>query len=93
MMIEPALALGVVVISDRFYDSTTVYQGAARKLDSVAVEQLNRFAVGDHFPSRSQGSRGGNPGLEVTTPLGLSPHFPAFATLPFAAGGSPKAKR
>ncbi|HEV8185575.1 MAG TPA: hypothetical protein VGP40_06430, partial [Chthoniobacterales bacterium] len=38
------------VISDRFFDSTTVYQGAARKLDAEAVAQLNRFAVGQCVP-------------------------------------------
>ena len=38
------------MISDRFFDSTTVYQGVARKLDAEVVEQLNRFAVGDCRP-------------------------------------------
>ncbi len=49
-VIAPALARGTHVISDRFYDSTTVYQGAARKLDSEMVAQLNRFAVGSWQP-------------------------------------------
>ncbi len=49
-VIRPALALGECVISDRYFDSTTVYQGAARKLDSEMVAQLNRFAVGDCIP-------------------------------------------
>ncbi len=49
-VIEPALESGVLVISDRFYDSTTVYQGAARKLDPAVTEQLNRFAVGSCQP-------------------------------------------
>ena len=49
-VIEPALAAGRVVIADRFFDSTTVYQGAARKLDAATVEQLNQFAVGDCRP-------------------------------------------
>lgn len=48
--IEPALERGELVISDRFFDSTSVYQGAARKLDAAAVEQLNRFAVGACLP-------------------------------------------
>jgi dTMP kinase len=48
--IKPALARGLCVISDRFFDSTTVYQGAARKLDRQLVEQLNAFAVGDCRP-------------------------------------------
>jgi dTMP kinase len=49
-VILPALDRGVIVISDRFFDSTTVYQGAARKLDRGLVEQLNAFAVGDCVP-------------------------------------------
>ena len=38
------------VIADRFFDSTTVYQGVARKLDQQMVQQLNAFAVGDCIP-------------------------------------------
>ena len=49
-IIEPALAEGTCVISDRFFDSTTVYQGAARKLDTKTVSDLNRVAVGDCIP-------------------------------------------
>ena len=49
-VIEPARARGVCVISDRFFDSTTVYQGAARKLDAKTVAQLNALAVGDCIP-------------------------------------------
>src|SRR5438876_8451323 len=48
--IRPALARGVCVISDRFFDSTTAYQGAARKLNPQTVERLNAFAVGDCVP-------------------------------------------
>jgi dTMP kinase len=49
-IIKPALAAGTCVISDRFFDSTTVYQGAARKLDPEMVARLNVFAVGDCRP-------------------------------------------
>jgi dTMP kinase len=48
--IAPALADGKVVISDRFLDSTTVYQGAARRLAPEAVARINHFAVGHHLP-------------------------------------------
>src|SRR6059036_2261725 len=48
--IKPALERGVCVIVDRFFDSTTVYQGAARKLDRQIVERLNTFVVGDCVP-------------------------------------------
>lgn len=49
-LIEPALTEGTCVISDRFFDSTTVYQGAARKLDAETVANLNRVAVGHCIP-------------------------------------------
>jgi len=49
-VITPALERGVCVIADRFSDSTTVYQGAARKLDREMIESLNAFAVGDCIP-------------------------------------------
>ena len=49
-VIKPALARGLCVIADRFFDSTTVYQGAARKLDREMVERLNGFAVSDCIP-------------------------------------------
>jgi dTMP kinase len=49
-VIKPALERGVCVIADRFFDSTTAYQGAARKLDREIVERLNAFAVGDCTP-------------------------------------------
>jgi dTMP kinase len=48
--IAPALERGVCVIADRFFDSTSVYQGAARKLDPQFVERLNAFAVGECVP-------------------------------------------
>ena len=49
-VIKPALERGVCVIADRFADSTTIYQGAARKLDRQVIESLNAFAVGDCVP-------------------------------------------
>ncbi|MCR4437805.1 MAG: dTMP kinase [candidate division KSB1 bacterium] len=43
--IKPALALGKVVICDRFYDSATAYQGYGRQLDLAAVMQANRIGA------------------------------------------------
>ena len=48
--IAPALAAGTIVLADRFLDSTTVYQGVARRLDPAQVHAINRFAVGDCLP-------------------------------------------
>lgn len=49
-IIKPALERGVCVIADRFFDSTTAYQGAARELNPDIVERLNAFAAGDCIP-------------------------------------------
>ncbi len=49
--IQPALDSGRIVISDRFMDSTTVYQGVARRIDAEKVAFVNEFAVGDCLPS------------------------------------------
>ncbi|MEO0055476.1 MAG: hypothetical protein RLZZ50_1423 [Verrucomicrobiota bacterium] len=49
-VIAPALLSGKVVLSDRFLDSSTVYQGIARNLGSDPVQQINRFAVGNVMP-------------------------------------------
>ena len=45
-LITPALESGSIVISDRFFDSTTVYQGVARRLEPAIVAALNDFAAG-----------------------------------------------
>jgi len=49
-VIRPALERGEVVISDRFHDSTAVYQGVARQLDPQMTRLVNGFAVGDTLP-------------------------------------------
>ena len=48
--IRPALAAGEIVLSDRFYDSTTAYQGYGRGLDLSLVKSVIDFAVGDTRP-------------------------------------------
>jgi dTMP kinase len=50
-VIKPALAKGKVVISDRFDNSTTVYQGYGRKLDLPMVKAVNRAATGGLTPA------------------------------------------
>jgi len=49
-IIRPALADGEIVLCDRFYDSTTAYQGYGRQLDLAAVKAVIEFAVGDTKP-------------------------------------------
>ena len=48
--ILPALTAGRVVISDRFLDSTTVYQGVARRIPPDQTARINAFAVGGCLP-------------------------------------------
>ena len=48
--IAPALAAGEIVMCDRFLDSTTVYQGAARRLEAADVAAINNFAAGGLRP-------------------------------------------
>src|SRR5262249_41831877 len=49
-VIRPALAAGEIILCDRFYDSTTAYQGFGRRLDSRLVRSLIDFAVDDVRP-------------------------------------------
>jgi dTMP kinase len=49
-IIRPALTVGEVVLCDRFYDSTTAYQGYGRGLDLSLVKSVIDFAVGDTRP-------------------------------------------
>lgn len=49
-VIEPALARGGVVISDRYVDSTLAYQGARRELSRAELEALSAFATGGRLP-------------------------------------------
>jgi dTMP kinase len=49
-VIAPAMQRGAIVLSDRFLDSSTVYQGIGRNLAPDPVQQINRFAVGNVMP-------------------------------------------
>ncbi|RLC49715.1 MAG: dTMP kinase, partial [Candidatus Cloacimonadota bacterium] len=43
--IIPALEKGKIVISDRYFDSTLAYQGAARKINLNIIDTITRFAT------------------------------------------------
>ena len=51
--IIPALRQGYIVISDRFVDSSLVYQGVARNLGIKEVYRLNTFAIDDYMPHKT----------------------------------------
>jgi dTMP kinase len=49
-VIRPELEAGKVVLCDRFADSTIVYQGYGRGLDTVMLRELNEVAVDGLWP-------------------------------------------
>jgi dTMP kinase len=49
-VILPALERGEVVVCDRFYDSTTAYQGWGRGIPIDAIHTINRTATGGLKP-------------------------------------------
>lgn len=49
-IIMPALKDGMVVISDRFVDSSIVYQGMARDIGEDIILDINKYAVGELEP-------------------------------------------
>jgi dTMP kinase len=49
-IIRPALNAGRIILSDRFHDSTTAYQGHGRQLDLKMVKTVIDVAVGGTMP-------------------------------------------
>ncbi|HMD13474.1 MAG TPA: dTMP kinase [Bacteroidota bacterium] len=52
-IIRPALDAGTIVVCDRFYDSTTAYQGYGRGIDLADVASLNTIATAGLVPDLS----------------------------------------
>lgn len=50
-VIRPAIDEGTWVISDRFIDSTRVYQGKLFSIEPELIAQLERYTVGHEFPN------------------------------------------
>jgi len=49
-VVRPALAAGKVVVCDRYFDATMVYQGYARGLDKKMILRLHELACGGLSP-------------------------------------------
>ena len=52
-VIRPALDAGKIVIADRFFDSTVVYQGHAHGVSLEAIRGVTALAVGTLMPDRT----------------------------------------
>lgn len=61
-LIEPALAEGITVVTDRCLDSSIVYQGAVRGVGEALTEQLSLLATAGRLP-------------DLTILLDLDPRF------------------
>lgn len=49
-VIAPALENGMIILCDRFYDSTIAYQGYGRGLDITQAKKINDLAIGKNKP-------------------------------------------
>ena len=49
-VVKPALAAGTVVVCDRYFDATLVYQGYARGLDRQMIRRLHQLASDGLMP-------------------------------------------
>jgi len=52
-VIRPALDAGKIVIADRFFDSTVVYQGYGQGVSLQAIREVTAVAVGTLVPDRT----------------------------------------
>lgn len=52
-VIRPALDAGKLVIADRFFDSTVVYQGHGHGVSLQAIREVTALAVGSLVPDRT----------------------------------------
>jgi len=52
-VIRPALDAGKIVIADRFFDSTVVYQGYGQGVSLQAIREVTALAVGNLVPDRT----------------------------------------
>jgi len=52
-LILPEMANGKMILCDRFYDATTVYQGIARQIDMNTIMQLHHIVLADLKPTKT----------------------------------------
>ncbi len=52
-LIQPALAEGIWVLSDRFYDASFAYQGGGRGISMVRIQAIHDWALGEFKPDHT----------------------------------------
>jgi len=52
-LILPELALGKLILCDRFFDATTVYQGVARQINMNTIMNLHHIVLADLKPKKT----------------------------------------
>lgn len=52
-VINPALKSGIIVICDRFFDSTTAYQGFGREISIDVIDAINKYATNGLLPEQT----------------------------------------
>ena len=52
-IIKPSLKKNYIVICDRYYDSSTAYQGYGGKIDISIINSVNKIATGNLIPDLS----------------------------------------
>ena len=86
-VVRPALAAGEIIVCDRFYDSTTAYQGYGRQLDLKMVQAVIDIAVGETRPEPDAAPDG--PARNRRTAPRKTPIHPALHARP-DGGGRPE---
>lgn len=61
-VIKPSLRKGLIVLSDRFYDATTAYQGYGRRISENLIKKINKLSTSGLKP-------------DLTILLDIEPHL------------------
>ena len=98
-VVRPALALGHVVITDRYIDSSVAYQGAGRDLAGAEVARLSRWATDGlqphltvllDLPGRAGLARGRGAGPARVRAAATSTSGSGSASSSWPAGAAPR---
>lgn len=70
-VLRPAIAKGKIILCDRFYDSSTAYQGYGRQMDVETIQKINMYATDGLVPDRTLlFLRDADEGIEAASKVG-----------------------